>query len=110
VQIVGQLALTQLGLDITIGPQESFGHQDLVMPRLVGDLKHMGLKVLLPPGVPDLAGKFTLKVPAYGIDRLGRRMTTGHTKLLLICERGPTHVISCAHPMRVCNRCFEDLF
>jgi hypothetical protein len=71
VQIVGQLALTQLGLDITIGPQESFGHQDLVMPRLVGDLKHMGLKVLLPPGVPDLAGKFTLKVPAYGINRLG---------------------------------------
>jgi hypothetical protein len=43
----------------------------------VDDLKHMSLKVLLPPGVPDLAGKFPLKIAAYGVDRLGRRLTTG---------------------------------
>jgi hypothetical protein len=54
----------------------------------MGDLKHMSLNVLLPPGVPDLAGKFTLKILAYSIDRLGRRLMTGHTKLLLIHEIG----------------------
>ena len=44
-QILGQLTVTELGLNITTGPQEPLGYQDLVASRVVNDFEHMGLGV-----------------------------------------------------------------
>src|SRR5262245_48799347 len=60
--VFGQFTGTQAGDGILTGPDETHLHNDVMTPGLVDDFKDRCPGVLIPPGLPHLAGEFPLKI------------------------------------------------
>jgi len=63
--VIGQFTGTQAGSGILTGLDETRVDDDVMTPGLVDDFKDGGSDVLIPPGIPYLAGEFPLKILPY---------------------------------------------
>src|SRR5215813_7998409 len=83
--VLGQFAGAQAGGGILTGLDEARIDDDVMAPGLVDDFKDGGFDILIPPGVPYLAGEFPLKILPYLTNLRLNRMR--HAHLLLLVER-----------------------